>query len=67
MNRLDHKLRKARSEVFHLRGLVRYRDGEMREDVDPSVVEKYTEVKDEIWGLVAIIETVRKGYKRVRE
>lgn len=67
MNRLNHKLRKARSEVFHLRGLVRYRDGGMREDVDPSVVEMYAKVKDEIRHLVAIRETTRKGYKKVKE
>lgn len=67
MNRLNHKLKEARREVLHLRGLVRDREGEMREDVDPSVVEKYTEVKDEIWGLVAISESIRKGYKRAKE
>ena len=64
MNRLNHKLRKARSEVLHLHNLVQYRNGEMREDIDPSVVEMYTNVKDEIRYLVAIIVAIRKGYKK---
>ena len=67
MNRLNHELKKARSDALHLRGLVRYRDGEMREDVDPSVVEMYAKVKDEIRYLVAIREITRKGYKRADE
>lgn len=67
MNRLNYKLNKARGEVLHLRGLVRYRDGGMREDIDPSVVEMYAKVKDEIRYLVAIIVAIRKGYRRAIE
>ena len=67
MNRLNYKLNKARGEVLHLRGLVRYRNGEIREDIDPSVVEMYAKVKDEIRHLVAIIVAIRKGYRRAIE
>lgn len=67
MNRLNHKLRKARGKVLHLHNLVRYRNRDMREDIDPSVVEMYANVKDEIRHLVAIIVAIRKGYKRVEE
>lgn len=64
MNHLNHRLRKARSEALHLRSLVRYRNGEVREDIDPSVVEMYAHVKDEIRYFVAISESIRKGYRR---
>ena len=64
MNRLNHKLRKARGEVLYLRGLVKRRNGGMREDIDPSVDEKYANTKDEIRHLVAIIVAIRKGYKK---
>lgn len=67
MNRLNHKLRKARGEVSHLRSLVRYRNGELREHIDPSIVESYTKTKEEIRYFVAIRESIRKGYRRVKE
>ena len=64
MNRLNHKLRMARGEVLHLRGLVRYRNGELREHIDPSIDELYAKMKDEVRYFVAIRDTIRKGYRR---
>ena len=64
MNRLNHRLRKARGEVLYLRSLVRYRNGELREHIDPLIVESYIKTKEEVRYFVAIRESIRKGYRR---
>lgn len=66
MNRLNHKLRKARREMSYLRGLVKLRKGGLR-GIDSSVEESYAKMREEVWFLVAIRDTIRKGYKKVDE
>ena len=66
MNRLHHKLRKARRESRYLRGLVKLRKGGLM-FIDPSIEELSAKMEGEVRYLDAISESIRKGYKRVKE
>jgi predicted transcriptional regulator len=64
MNRLNHKIRKARKELRHLRVLdILYNKGPLG-IIDPSTAEKRTKLEYEVWYFVAIWEAIHKGYKK---